>query len=99
LPAGAFCAASIQIQCSQWHEVFCLAVSEGMSAGLPIVASRIGGLPELVKDGTTGFLFEPKSDAELADAIVALPSDHELRSAWEAKAVIERFRIMTSRRI
>jgi glycosyltransferase involved in cell wall biosynthesis len=78
--SGAFRAASVQIQCSQWHEAFCLAVAEGMSAGLPIIASRIGGLPELVEDGVNGFLFEPKSEVELADAILTLVSDPELRS-------------------
>jgi glycosyltransferase involved in cell wall biosynthesis len=83
--SGAFRAADIQIQCSQWHEAFCLAVAEGMSAGLPIVASRIGGLPELVEDGVNGFLFEPTSDVELADAILNLAEDRELRSRMGAK--------------
>jgi glycosyltransferase involved in cell wall biosynthesis len=78
--SGAFRAAEIQIQCSQWHEAFSLAVAEGMSAGLPIIACRIGGLPELVEDGVSGFLFDPKSDVELADAIQALAADGELRS-------------------
>ena len=83
--SGAFRAADIQIQCSQWHEAFCLAVAEGASAGLPIVASRIGGLPELVEDGVNGFLFEPTSDVELADAILTLAADRELRSRMGAK--------------
>lgn len=78
--SGAFRAANIQIQCSQWHEAFCLGVAEGMSAGLPFVASRIGGLPELVEDGVNGFLFDPKSEVELADAILVLAADGELRS-------------------
>lgn len=77
--SGAFRAADIQIQCSQWHEAFCLAVAEGMSAGLPVVASRIGGLPELVEHGVNGFLFDPKSDAELADAVLALATDEGQR--------------------
>jgi glycosyltransferase involved in cell wall biosynthesis len=77
--SGVFRAAEIQIQCSQWHEAFCLAVAEGMSAGLPIVASRIGGLPELVEDGVNGILFDPKSDAELAEAILTLGADEEIR--------------------
>jgi len=83
--SGAFRAADIQIQCSQWQEAFCLAVAEGMSAGLPIIASRIGGLPELVEDGVNGLLFEPKSDIELANAILALVRDTELRSRMGAK--------------
>lgn len=81
LPAkGAFRAADIQIQCSQWHEAGSLAVTEGISAGLPVVASRIGGLPELVEDGVNGFLFDPASDEELATAILTLAADSELRA-------------------
>jgi glycosyltransferase involved in cell wall biosynthesis len=92
--SGAFRAADIQIQCSQWYEAFCLAVAEGMSASLPIAASRIGGLPELIEDGVNGFLFDPKSEAELADAILALAADGELRSRMGAKGrerVIEKY--------
>ncbi len=86
LPAmGAFRAADIQIQCSQWHEAFCLAVGEGMSASLPVVASRIGGLPELVEDGVNGFLFDPASDEELATAILTLAADSELRARMGAR--------------
>jgi glycosyltransferase involved in cell wall biosynthesis len=83
--SGAFRAAEIQIQCSQWQEAFCLAVVEGMSAGLPIVASRIGGLPELVEDGENGFLFDPRSDVELAHAILRLAADGDLRSRMGMK--------------
>lgn len=77
--SGAFRAADIQIQCSQWHEAFCLAVAEGMSAGLPVVAARIGGLPELVEGGANGFLVDPHSELEFANAILALGSDDALR--------------------
>ena len=83
--SGAFRAADIQIQCSQWHEAGCFAVTEGISAGLPIVASRIGGLPEVVEDGVNGFLFDPKSDVELANAILMLAGDSNLRSRMGAK--------------
>ncbi len=78
---GAFAAADIQIQCSQWQEAFCFAVAEGMSAGLPIVASRIGGLPELVSHGENGFLFEPPSPDQLAAAILQLAEDQQARAA------------------
>jgi glycosyltransferase involved in cell wall biosynthesis len=82
--SGAFRAADIQIQCSQWHEAFCLAVAEGMCASLPVVASRIGGLPELVEDGINGFLFDPKSEIELADAILKAAADEKLRARMGA---------------
>jgi glycosyltransferase involved in cell wall biosynthesis len=82
--SGAFRAADIQIQCSRWYEAFCLAVAEGMSAGLPIVAARIGGLPELVEDGLNGYLFDPGSEHELASAITALARDAQLRARMGA---------------
>lgn len=83
--SGAFRAADIQIQCSRWYEAFCLAVAEGMSAGLPIIASRIGGLPELVEDGVNGYLFDPGSELELAAAVTALAHDAELRAEMGAR--------------
>ena len=49
-----------------------LVISEAMSHGLPVIASRIGGLPELVEDGVTGFLFEQGNAAELAEKIKRL---------------------------
>ncbi|HZQ44077.1 MAG TPA: glycosyltransferase family 4 protein [Acidobacteriaceae bacterium] len=76
---GAFKAADILIQCSQWQEAFGFTVAEAMSAGLPIIASRIGGLPELVADGDNGFLFDPPSAEQLAAHILRLQSDTALR--------------------
>jgi glycosyltransferase involved in cell wall biosynthesis len=55
-----------------------LVISEAMSHGLPVIASRIGGLPELVEDGVTGFLFEQGNASELADKI---------RRLWENPAL------------
>ena len=46
-----------------------------MSYGLPVVASRVGGLPEVVEEGRTGWLIEPGSPAALAEAILAAEAD------------------------
>jgi len=43
-----------------------LVTAEAMSHGLPVIASRIGGLPEMVEDGVTGLLFEPGNAEDLA---------------------------------
>lgn len=51
------------------REGFGLSVLEAMSLGLPVIATRIGGLPELVEDGKNGFLVNPKDDRGLAEKI------------------------------
>ena len=52
---------------------------EAMAAGKPLVATRVGGLPELVRPGETGLLVDEKDADELADAIVTLASDLRAR--------------------
>jgi glycosyltransferase involved in cell wall biosynthesis len=56
-----------------------VSVLEAMAAELPVVASRAGGLPELVHDGETGFLVAPESPRELAGALRRLVEDQDLR--------------------
>lgn len=62
------------------------AVMEAMAAGLPIVAFRVGGLPEIVEDGVTGILVEPGDVQGLADAIARVVADPEWRVAAGAAA-------------
>ncbi|HYY88906.1 MAG TPA: glycosyltransferase, partial [Chloroflexota bacterium] len=50
-------------------ELLGLAVLEAMASGTPVVASRLGGLPEVVEDGTTGFLVPPGDTAALRDRL------------------------------
>jgi glycosyltransferase involved in cell wall biosynthesis len=52
---------------------------EAMSTGLPVVASRLSGIPELVTDGVSGLLVTPGDDVALADALAALAADPALR--------------------
>ena len=53
---------------------------EAMAAGRPLVASNVGGLPELVRDGENGLLVPEKDTRALAAALVALAGDPELRA-------------------
>lgn len=53
---------------------------EAMSTGLPVVASRLSGIPELVTDGVNGLLVPPGDDAALADALASLAADPPLRA-------------------
>ncbi len=56
-----------------------LTLIEAMCAGLPVVCTRVGGTGEVVLDGQTGFLAPARDDAALAEAVLRLGSDADLR--------------------
>jgi glycosyltransferase involved in cell wall biosynthesis len=72
-------------------EAFPNAVLEGMASGLPVVASDVGGIPELVTSGDTGLLVPPADPAALADALLRLMTDAPLSSRLgrAARATVE----------
>jgi glycosyltransferase involved in cell wall biosynthesis len=77
------------------REGFGLAAIEAMDAGIPVVASRVGGLPEVVEDGRTGILVPPGDPAALADAVTRLLDRPETRRSLGAEGhrrVERRFR-------
>lgn len=80
--AGQLEAADVLAAPSRW-EGFGLAAAEAMRAGKPVVASRVGGLCELVEHGATGRLAEPGSPTALASALLA--DDAERRRAMGAR--------------
>ena len=71
--------ASFVVVPSEWYENYPYSVMEAMAAGKPVIASRIGGLPELVEDGETGFLVAPGDAAMLGDTLDRLASDPLVR--------------------
>jgi glycosyltransferase involved in cell wall biosynthesis len=75
-------------------ELLGLAVLEAMASGTPVVASRIGGLAEVVVDGETGFLVPPGDVEALGDRLARLLSDRRLAARLGANArdlVVQRF--------
>ena len=60
-------------------ETFPYSLTEGARAGLPTVASRVGGVPYLIEHGVHGFLFEAGDDQALARHLITLAQDPELR--------------------
>lgn len=83
---------------SIWYENFPLTLVEAFACGLPVIASRMGAMAELVEDGKTGLLFEPGSADDLAQKIVWAEANpeamHEMgksaRNEYEAKYTPER---------
>jgi glycosyltransferase involved in cell wall biosynthesis len=72
-------------------EAFGLTTIEAGAYGLPVVAARSGGLPEIVLDETTGLLFEPGNAEDLAGSLERLIRDRELRH-WLGQAACARVR-------
>lgn len=68
----------IYVQPSLW-EGLCMTVVEAMACGLPVIASNVGGIPESVFEGRNGFLIQPKDKLSLADKIVQLAENPNLR--------------------
>jgi glycosyltransferase involved in cell wall biosynthesis len=80
------------------YEGLPVAVIEAMAAGLPVVSTAVGGVPELVEQERTGLLVPPRDQAALSLALAALVSDAERRTAMGLRAV-ERARAFGARRM
>jgi glycosyltransferase involved in cell wall biosynthesis len=70
---------------SLWNEPFGLVIGEAFSHGIPVIAARRGGIPEIVRDEITGVLFDPAYPSQLADAVLRLAADRSLIAAMSAQ--------------
>jgi phosphatidyl-myo-inositol dimannoside synthase len=88
--ATCFCLPTVQ-------EGFGIVFAEAMAAGLPVVACRAAAVPEIVEDGATGLLVNPRSPEELAMAMEKLLRDEGLRAELGAAARrrVERFDLVS----
>lgn len=93
-PYTVFERADITVLPSLYKEGLPNVLQESMAMNVPVISSRIGGVPEVVFDGQTGYMFEPGNSVQLAEAILKLWTDQESyrRMCLQTREVItERF--------
>ena len=76
-----------------------VALMEAMAAGVPVVSTRVSGIPELIRDRRTGLLAPQKDAAALAEALERLRRDPDLASRLGASGrahVLQRFNLLES---
>jgi glycosyltransferase involved in cell wall biosynthesis len=76
---GVFHAADVVCQFSRWEEVFGWMIAEAMAHGKPVVATRVGGIPELITEDVNGYLVGRGDAQAMSDQILKLLSDPRLR--------------------
>jgi glycosyltransferase involved in cell wall biosynthesis len=74
-----------------------LIISEAREVGIPIIATRVDGIPELLEEGEAGLLISPKAPGEIAEAIGRLLDSAEERERWRAASQIRVERLKLSR--
>ncbi len=90
---GYYCNADVLINPSL-YEAFGMTLVESMACQLPVIATRVGGMVEIVEDGKNGLLVEPDSVSDLTRAILALLSNEDLRKTMgiaARKRAVEHF--------
>ena len=72
---------------SEWYENFPLSIVESMSLGTPVIASNIGGLPDMINHGINGMLFDAGNHIDLANCIRLLHENSEIASKMADESI------------
>ncbi len=104
-PETAVAACDVGVIASTDSEVISRAAQEFMACGKPVIASKVNVLPEMIRHGESGFLFEPGDARQLASFLITLCRDAQLREAMGRRAAelarkfhdLEVFGLMTER--
>jgi glycosyltransferase involved in cell wall biosynthesis len=86
-PYLAYRASSVVVHSSIEPEPFGMVVIEAMAAGVPVVASPLGGPAEIIEDGVSGLLADPCDSQALTSAVLRLMDDRELRDNIAAAGI------------
>ena len=79
LAEGLYAASDVVCQMSRWEELFGYVNAEAMASGKPLVGTRVGGIPEIIDDGKSGFLVPRRDTQAMAARILDLLRDEDLR--------------------
>ena len=82
---------------STWPEVFGIVILEAFAHGKPVIASCVGGIPEIVHDGRTGFLLPPEDHRAWSALIRSLEADRSVLKAMETSCFDEAARYSPDR--
>jgi glycosyltransferase involved in cell wall biosynthesis len=86
---GVYTASDIICQPSRWQEAFGWVIAEAMAFRRPVLATRVGGIPEIVRDHVTGFLVSPRDVMELSRRLIELASSPALRERMGGEGYTE----------
>lgn len=78
---GAYAAADVVCQVSRWEEIFGWSIAEAMAAERPVIGTQTGGIPEVVRDGRTGFVVPRRDPPAIAGKILTLLADPSRRAS------------------
>ena len=76
--ADVYAAADVVVNPARFNEPFGRVAPEALVAGCPVVATRVGAIPEVLRDGTDALIVDPESPAAIAEAVVQLIEDDAL---------------------